>query len=98
MMNLIHNTVLVKCKLEQQMMISKTHKIKKIFIMTTTTMMMKNKHKYGKERPTVPHHNGAIREGIPTSLVHLEYTTQMRGVDVADQLQSNYSCHVRTHK
>jgi hypothetical protein len=52
----------------------------------------------GEERPTVPRRNGAIREAIPTSPVHLEYTTHMRGVDVADQLRSNYSCQVRTHK
>jgi hypothetical protein len=52
----------------------------------------------GEERPTVPRRNGAIREAIPTSPVHLEYTTYMRGVDVADQLRSNYSCQVRTHK
>jgi hypothetical protein len=46
----------------------------------------------GEERPTVPHRNGAIQEAIPTSPVHLEYTTHMRGVDVVDQLRSNYSC------
>jgi hypothetical protein len=40
----------------------------------------------GEERPTVPRRNGAIREAIPTSPVHLEYTTYMRGVDVADLL------------
>jgi hypothetical protein len=39
------------------------------------------------ERPiiTVPHHNGAIRESIQTSPVLHKYTTDMRGVDVADQ-------------
>jgi hypothetical protein len=52
----------------------------------------------GEERPTIPRRNGAIQEAIPTSPVHLEYTTHMRGVDVADQLRSNYSCQVRTHK
>jgi hypothetical protein len=52
----------------------------------------------GEEIPTVLRRNGAIREAIPTSLVCLEYTTHMRGVDVADQLRSNYSCQVRTHK
>jgi hypothetical protein len=52
----------------------------------------------GEERPTVPCRKGAIREAIPTSPVHLEYTTHMRGVDVADQLLSNYSCQVRAHK
>ena len=39
----------------------------------------------------VPYRNGAIREKIPTSLVLLEYTTYMRGVDVADQLWASYS-------
>jgi hypothetical protein len=34
----------------------------------------------------VPRRHGAIREKVPTSLVLLEYTTFMRGVDVADQL------------
>jgi hypothetical protein len=34
----------------------------------------------------VPHRNGTIREQIPTSPMLLEYTTFMRGVDVADQL------------
>ena len=34
----------------------------------------------------VPRRNGAERENIMTSLVHLEYTIHMRGVDVADQL------------
>ena len=40
----------------------------------------------GVERSTVPCCNGAIREAISTSLVYLEYTTHMHGVDVADQL------------
>jgi hypothetical protein len=47
---------------------------------------------------TVPRRNGAIREPIQTSPVHLEYTTFMRGVDVADQLRASYSCQSRSHK
>jgi hypothetical protein len=50
----------------------------------------------GEERPTVPRRNGAVRKALPTSPVHLEYTTYMRGVDVADQLRTNYSCQVCT--
>jgi hypothetical protein len=33
---------------------------------------------------TVPRRNGAVREAIPTSPIHVEYTTHMRGVDVLD--------------
>lgn len=35
---------------------------------------------------------------LSTSPIHLEYTTYMRGVDVADQLRGEYSCQVRSHK
>jgi hypothetical protein len=35
---------------------------------------------------------------IKTSLEHLEYTNNMRGVDVANHVRSNYSCQVSTHK
>jgi hypothetical protein len=41
---------------------------------------------------TVPRRNGVIREAIHTSPIHLEYTTHMRGVDVADELRASYSC------
>jgi hypothetical protein len=34
---------------------------------------------------TVPWRNGAVREIVPTSLILVEYTTFMRGVDIADQ-------------
>lgn len=40
---------------------------------------------------TVLRRNKDVREQIQTSLVHLEYTTFMRGVNVADQLQALYS-------
>jgi hypothetical protein len=47
---------------------------------------------------TVPRRNGAVREVVPTSPVLLEYTTFMRGVDVADQLRASYSSQSRSHK
>jgi hypothetical protein len=47
---------------------------------------------------TVPRRNGAIRSDIPTSPVLQEYTSNMRGVDVADHLRGNYTTQVRTHK
>jgi hypothetical protein len=37
----------------------------------------------GEATPIVPHRNGAVRDAIPTSPMHLEYTTH------ADQLRSN---------
>jgi hypothetical protein len=37
-------------------------------------------------------------EDIMTSPMHLEYTTHMRGVDVADQSLVSYSCQTRSHK
>jgi hypothetical protein len=47
---------------------------------------------------TVPRRQGATRVNIQTSPVLLEYTTDMRGVDVADQLRASYSAQVRSHK
>jgi hypothetical protein len=47
---------------------------------------------------TVPQRNGAVCEAIPTSPMHVEYTTHMRGVDVADQLWASYSTQNRSHK
>lgn len=35
---------------------------------------------------------------VPTLLVHKEYTTWIRGVDVANQICTFYSCQVRSHK
>jgi hypothetical protein len=46
----------------------------------------------------VPRRNGTVREAIPTSPMHVEYTTHMRGVDVADQLRVSYSTQNRSHK
>jgi hypothetical protein len=49
-------------------------------------------------RNEVPRRNGLVREKIPTSPMLLEYTTFMRGVDVADQLWASYSSLTRSHK
>jgi hypothetical protein len=49
-------------------------------------------------RDEVPRRNGAIREKIPTSPMLLEYTTFMRGIDVAYQLQASYSSQSWSHK
>jgi hypothetical protein len=51
----------------------------------------------GEETPTVPRRNGEDRPLIDTFPVHLEYTNNMCGVDVANHVRSNYSCQVRTH-
>ena len=47
---------------------------------------------------SVPRRNGSIHEEIQISPIHLEYTTHMCGVDVADQLWASYSCQTRSHK
>jgi hypothetical protein len=47
---------------------------------------------------TVPRTIKGRKQNIPTSPVHKEYTTWMRGVDVSDQLRGEYSCQVRSHK
>ena len=52
----------------------------------------------GDSTSTVPRQTRAVRNLIPTSPIHLEYTTYMRGVDVADQLRASYSCQTRSHK
>ena len=39
----------------------------------------------------VPRRNGVVCEAIPTSSMHVVYTTHMRGIDVADQLQASSS-------
>jgi hypothetical protein len=46
----------------------------------------------------VPRRNGAVRDEIHTLSIHAEYTTYMRGVDVADPLRASYSCQTRSHK
>ena len=47
---------------------------------------------------TVPRRDGANRSFIPTSPILFEYTTHMRGVNVADQLGGNYSWLSKSHK
>jgi hypothetical protein len=46
----------------------------------------------------VPCRVGVVRKKIKTSPIHLEYTTYMRGVDVADHVWSNYTSMGRSHK
>jgi hypothetical protein len=48
--------------------------------------------------PEVPWWNGVERPQIKTSSVHLVYINNMRGVDVANHIRSNYYSQVRTHK
>ena len=48
--------------------------------------------------PSVPQRNIEERPVIEISLVHLEYTTSMQGINVMDHLCSNYSLQVRTYK
>jgi hypothetical protein len=49
-------------------------------------------------RDEVPRRNGAMKERIPTFPMLLKYTTFMRGVDVAEQLQASYSLQSRSYK
>jgi hypothetical protein len=46
----------------------------------------------------VPRRVGAVRKKIKTSPMHLQYTTHMRGVDVADHVRTNYFSTGRSHK
>ena len=46
----------------------------------------------------VPCRVGVVRKKIPTSLMHLEYTTHMQGVDMVDYVRSNYTSMGRSHK
>jgi hypothetical protein len=41
---------------------------------------------------------GGFTKNIASSLVHLEHTTFMQKMDVADQLRGVNSCQVRLHK
>ena len=47
---------------------------------------------------SMPRCNGEERPQVPTSSTLLEYTMQMRGVDVADQLLGNHTWLSRSHK
>jgi hypothetical protein len=49
-------------------------------------------------RHTVPRRKGAVRKVVPTSPMLVKYTTFIKGVDVADQLQVSYSSQSRSHK
>lgn len=48
--------------------------------------------------PMLPQRNGTDRPLISTSPVHLEYSTKMRGVYVADHLRSSYTRFTRSYK
>jgi hypothetical protein len=47
---------------------------------------------------TMPRRNGAVRDRVLTSPMLVEYTTFMRGVDVADQLRASYFSQSHSHK
>ena len=47
---------------------------------------------------TVPRRVGTIQKDIMASLMHLEYTTHKRGVDVTNHLQAFYSTQNCIHK
>ena len=47
---------------------------------------------------TIPRQDGMVCNNIPTSLVLHEYTTEMQGVDVANQICISYSSQIRNHK
>jgi hypothetical protein len=47
---------------------------------------------------TVPRWNGAVREAIPTSPMHVEYIIHMCSVDVTNQLQASYNIQNWSHK
>jgi hypothetical protein len=51
-----------------------------------------------KSHVVLRHRNGAVRDDIHTSPIHFEYTTYMRGIDVANQLCASYSCQTQSHK
>ena len=68
---------------------------KSVLLYFTRTKLLPSE---GEEIPIVPRKNGVERPNIKTSPIHLEYTTNMRGVDLANHIRSNYSLQVRTHK
>jgi hypothetical protein len=41
---------------------------------------------------------GAVRKKIKTSPIHLEYITNMRGIEVADHVRTNYTSTEKSHK
>jgi hypothetical protein len=46
----------------------------------------------------VSRRSGSTREMIISNPMHVQYTTYMRGVDVADQLWASYSSQTQSHK
>jgi hypothetical protein len=67
---------------------------KSVFMLSTHALPMA----FPCEIVEVPRRCGSVKNMIKTSPIHKEYTTYMRGVDVADQLRGSYSCQVRSHK
>lgn len=67
---------------------------KPVLLLSTHSMPMA----FPCEIVEVPRRVGACQKMIKTSPVHKEYTTYMRGVDVADQLRGNYTSQVWSHK
>ena len=55
-------------------------------------------HDVREECPVAERRVGSMRNALETSPMHYQYTTYMRGVDVADQLKREYSSQVRTQK
>lgn len=68
---------------------------KPVLVMSTVAPPI---HGVGEECPVVSRRVGSVRKDVETSPMHYQYTTYMRGVDVADQLRGEYSSQVRTHK
>ena len=48
--------------------------------------------------PIVPRCHRAVLDAITMSPVLVEYTTHMRGVDIADHLKASYSSQIQGHK
>jgi hypothetical protein len=69
-----------------------------VLLISTSTVPVQLLYIHPRYIVTVLLRNGVVRDNIQTFLVHLEYTTHMRGIDVADQLQASYSCQSRSHK
>jgi hypothetical protein len=49
-------------------------------------------------KPYVRRKIGGKKKKVRTGPMHLQYTQNMRGVDVVDQLRGIYSCLTRSHK
>lgn len=95
----------VTSKLPQGTLLWEMHNSRKICAVTwmdkkPVTLVSTHARPIAKEgeKITVPRRVKGERIEIPTSPVHYEYTTYMRGVDVADQLRGEYTCQIRSHK